>query len=125
MIYGMSLYILAAVALALHLAIAVVLVRKYMRTHDAGFIWLGIAVVIWPAISSVLSQGERVLVDHLVKHEPIGFFPFTLVENGHISIGSLVATLAATQRLVGVLLLLIAVIYLYRVDSRQAFSPTH
>jgi hypothetical protein len=40
--------ILAVTALLLHLAIAVILVRKFIQTRDIGFIWLGAAVVIGP-----------------------------------------------------------------------------
>ena len=42
--------VLFGIALALHLVLAVVLVRKYLQTRDVGFVWLGMAVVIWPVI---------------------------------------------------------------------------
>jgi hypothetical protein len=74
--------------------------------------FLGVAVVIWPLASKLLDRGERVLIDRLVKHQPIGFYPFSLVEHGHMTIGGLVAALATGQQLVGVILLFIAVLYL-------------
>jgi hypothetical protein len=115
--------IFAGLAFILHLVIAVVLVRKYMHTRDAGFIWLGVAVVIWPLVSKLLDSGERVLFDRLVRHQPIGFYPFSLVEHGDITIGGLVAAMATGQQLVGVILLFVAVLYLYRAnDRRHAFS---
>jgi hypothetical protein len=97
--------------------------KKYMRTRDAGFIWLGVAVVIWPAVSSLLDQRRDALFDRLVKHQPIGFYPFSLVERGDITIGGLFTALATGQHLVGVLLLLVAVAYLYRANgSHPALS---
>jgi hypothetical protein len=47
----MLLRVLAISALVLYLAIAVILVRRYLRTRDIGFIWLGAAVLVWPIIS--------------------------------------------------------------------------
>jgi hypothetical protein len=103
-----------AIALILQLVIVVVVVRKYVRTRDIGFIWLGVAAVIWPALNLLLNRGEHILVDRLAKHQPIGFYPFSLVERGNITIGELIETLLSAQRLVGVILLLVAVAFLYR-----------
>ena len=50
---------LTLVALLLHLAIAVVLVRKYARTRDVGLVWPGVAVVVWPIVSRLLDLGSR------------------------------------------------------------------
>jgi hypothetical protein len=60
---GMLVTILAVTALLLHLAIAVILVRKFIQTRGIGFIWLGAAVVAWPLLSKLLDAGERVLID--------------------------------------------------------------
>lgn len=38
-------------ALLMQLAIAALLLRAYYRTRNIGFIWLGIAIVIWPFLS--------------------------------------------------------------------------
>src|SRR5579862_572636 len=103
-------YILTALALiALYLALAVVLTRKYVRTHDIGFIWLGVAVFIWPLLSKVLDRGINVLIERLLRHQSIGVYPFTLVEHGDITIGSLLTAIATARQFVGVALLLVAV----------------
>jgi hypothetical protein len=68
-------YLLTALSLVLHIAIAVVLVRKYLRTRDAGFVWLGVAVVIWPPVSRLLDYGERLLIDRPIKGQPVGYYP--------------------------------------------------
>jgi hypothetical protein len=104
--------ILVTFALFLHLAIAVILIRKYVRTHDVGFVWLGVAVVLWPLLTRLLDAGERVFITRVVRHQFVGFYPFSLVERGEMTLGNLVASLQLVEQLVGVCLLLIAVIYL-------------
>lgn len=110
--------ILLATALILHIAIAAILVRQYLRTRDAGFIWLGVAVVIWPGLSRLLEGGEKVFIDRLLNHQSVGFYPFTLAASGQITPGSLVMSFAVLQQLIGVCLLLVAVLYLSRADRR-------
>ena len=106
--------VIAAFALFLHFAIAVILVRKYMRTHDLGFIWLGVAVVVWPLVTRLLTRLQGVYISRLINHQLVGFFPFSLVESGKTSLGSLIASVQLGEQLVGVCLLLIAVAYLYK-----------
>jgi hypothetical protein len=91
-----------------------VLVIKYLRTRDVGFVWLGVAVVIWPVVSSLLNRGERLGIDRVISGRSVGFFPFTLVERGQTSVGNLSTTLALLHNLVGIGLLFIAVFYLCR-----------
>lgn len=112
--------LLASTALVLELALAIALLRKYLRTRDVGFIWLGLAVVIWPPVAR---SGTRVLVDRLVGKQPIGFYPFTLVEQGRMSVGSFVVSLGLLEQMIGFGLLLVAVLYLCKTQSnpdRQA-----
>ena len=111
--------ILVAVGLVLHLAIAVVLVRKYLRTRDVDLVWLGVAVVIWPLVSRLLEHGESVLIDRLVKGQSVGYFPFSLVERGQITIGGLFTSLNLLQQLVGIGLLLVAALYLYKTKDNS------
>ncbi len=111
--------ILVAVGLVLHLAIAVVLVRKYLRTRDVGLVWLGVAVVIWPLVSRLLEHGESMLIDRLVKGQSVGYFPFSLVERGQITIGGLFTSLNLLQQLVGIGLLLVAALYLYKTKDNS------
>jgi hypothetical protein len=119
----MLLTMLASAALLLHFAIAVILVRKYLLTRDVGFVWLGGAVVVWPLVSNMLSAGERVLVGRISKHEWVPFYPFTMVERGKITLGSLIASLALIQQLIGICLLLAAVFYLSR-TTKDSVSST-
>src|SRR5260370_19053311 len=114
------LYVLTAVSLVLHIAIAVVLVRKYLRTRDVGFVWLGVAVLIWPLVSRWLDHSERLLIDRLVKGQPVAYFPFSLVERGRMTIGGLFTSLDLLHQVVGVGLLLLSVLYLYKNEKQQS-----
>ena len=109
--------VLAALAVVLHFVIAIVLVRKYIRTRDLGFVWLGVAVVIWPLVSLLLELGERSLIDGIAHHRVVGFYPFSLVEHGQMTIGGLVASLSLVQQLIGICLLLVAVLYLSKTKN--------
>ena len=113
----MTLNILLASALVLHVAIAAILVRQYLRTRDVGFVWLGVAVVIWPGVSRLLEGGEKVFIDRLIRRQSVGFYPFGLIASGQMTIGSLVMSLAVFQQLIGVCLLLVAVLYLSRAKA--------
>jgi hypothetical protein len=44
----------------------------------------------------------------------VGFYPFSLVERGQMTLGNLVVSLALFQQLIGICLLLVAVLYLAR-----------
>jgi len=105
-------YIVVALAVVVQVALAAVLVRRYLRTRDVGFVWLAVAVGIWPLISRIIEQGEKVLIDRVVKGQSIGLYPFSLVERGEMSIGGLVGYLNLLQQLIGVGLLFVAVLYL-------------
>jgi hypothetical protein len=112
--------LLASTFFALQLALAIVLIRRYARTRDVGFIWLGSAVLIWPLVAR---YGTHALVDRLVSKQPIGLYPFTLVEQGHMSLGEFVFSLGLWEQMIGVGLLLVAVLYLSKTRSnlnRQA-----
>jgi hypothetical protein len=118
----MTLDVLLASALVLYVAIAAILVRQYLRTRDVGLVWLGLAVIGWPAVSRLLEIGEKVFIDRLIRHQPVGFYPFTLVASGQITIGSLMTSFAVFQKLIGVCLLLVAVLYLSRAKT-QTVQP--
>jgi len=97
--------------------------RQYFRTHEPGLIWLAVAVVIWPFLSRVLQTGEKVLIDRLVRHQPVDLFPFSLVGKGQLTVGALMLFLTYTQQLIGVALLLVAVFYLSKMKITGSQEP--
>jgi hypothetical protein len=91
--------------------IAGALVYKYWRTGDRGFLWLGLPVVVLPALP--IGLGMRWAVDRLQSGEGVGFFPFTLVERGQMSIGSLLSLVGSCVHTVYTVLILIGILLLY------------
>ncbi len=116
----MSVDILAGLTLICYLSIVALLARQYLRTRDLGLIWLAVAVVVWPFLSRMLQTGETVFIDRLTRHQPVGLFPFSLVDSGQLTIGSLMLLLTYTQQLIGVLLLLVAVFYLSKMKAGRS-----
>ncbi len=95
-----SIIFIALSMIALQIAIVVLLARKYIRTRDAGFLWLGAAVVIWPVVSRLLDWSKHFVVES-------GWLKL-----GHI--GSFVAFTSMMQQLMGTVLLFLAVLFLTR-----------
>ncbi len=134
---GMALLIAALAALAcisllcmlavldtlLFAGIAVALVVKYRRTGDTGFLWLGLALVVWPLLGFLEAPLVRVMVDRTLAGEPV-VFPFSLVAAGRMSIGSLVASLGYSSRLVRSSLVLLGILHLYRGRSAGRANVT-
>jgi hypothetical protein len=120
----MSIYILAGVMLLCYIAIVALLVRQYLRTREIGLIWLAVAVVVWPFMSRMLQTGEKVFFDLLARHQAVELFPFSLVESGQLTMGSLVSLLAYAQQLIGVVLLLVACFYLSKMKVGKSPAPT-
>ena len=118
----MLLNILSILGLVLYIAIAAILARQYLRTRNIGFVWLGVAVVIWPVVSRLLEAEEKVYLVRLIHHQSV-FYPFTLVANGQMTMGRLVESFAVFQQLIGVCLLLVAVFYL-SVARDRTIHPT-
>jgi hypothetical protein len=113
----MTLNILLASTLVLYVAVGAILIRQYLRTRDAGLVWLGVAVIVWPVVSRLLEGGERIFIDRLASHQSMGFYPFTLVASGQVTVGSLMTSFAAFRQFVGICFLLIAVLYLSRAKT--------
>jgi hypothetical protein len=109
----------------LKLAAAAVLVWKYLRTRDKGFIFLGVAVFIWPVVSRLLQRGEAVIILRASRGQGVGFFPFSLVAQGKVSVGSFLLTLNDLDLVIGAGLLLIAMLHLSRtrMDAEASRVP--
>jgi hypothetical protein len=113
--------VLLGLGLLLQITVIGVLVRKYIRTRDAGFLWLGAAVVLWPAFTALLSHPQNALVTRLASDQRVDWYPANLVQSGDLTIGTFAMSINMLEQLVGMLLLLIAVFYLGR--SRGLASP--
>ena len=96
---------LASVTLVLYLAIATMLLRNYLHTRDVGFVWLGMAVIVWPLLSSLLQYGQRLYIHRF------GSGPF-------YTIGEFVTTITYAHQFVGLALLFTAVFYLSKTKGQ-------
>ena len=114
----MTVDILLASAVLLHVVIAAILVRQYLRTRDVAFIWLGAAVVVWPLVSQLLEAGVSVSITRVLNRQAV-VYPFTLIERGQLTTGTLLVSFTVFQQLTGVCLLLIAVLYLSRAKNQM------
>ena len=104
--------VLGAAILLLYAAVAALLVWKYRRTGDTGFLWLGLPLVLLPLVALPLALWLQVGVDRLARGHPVSAFPFTLVEQGRLTLGGLLTLLNLVEHVVWGGLSLIAVLAL-------------
>lgn len=104
--------LLEIVTFVFYLALTAGLVHKYIRTRDLGFVWLGVAAIIWPLSSGLLIQAIERRV--LFRGPAVKLYPFTFFEHGQMSVGSLIESLYLLQHLIEIGLVLVAVLYLCR-----------
>jgi hypothetical protein len=97
----------SAIMFLLYLAIAAALIRKYKNTGDMGFLWLGLAVVLWPLVSNLIfGWGGHILMQHFMNSHPA---KHPASGTGPASGGNLQIALDLVQKAIGLVLLLIAV----------------
>lgn len=111
--------ILVIVTFVLYLAVAVLLVRKYRRTGNAGFLWLGLPLVLLPFVALPLALWLEAGVDRLALGQQISIFPFTLVEQGRLTMGQLLTRLNLVEHVIWGLLSLLAVLVLNSSGNRK------
>ncbi|MBU0714177.1 MAG: hypothetical protein KJ964_02325 [Verrucomicrobia bacterium] len=109
---------LGATTFVLYSAVAVLLVWKYRGTRDAGFLWLGLPLVLLPLVALPLALWLQAGVDRLALGQQVSTFPFTLVEQGRLTMGGLLTLLNLMEHVVWGILSLVAVLALN--GSRKA-----
>jgi hypothetical protein len=107
-------FVLPYLVPVLLIGVAVVLVRKYLRTQDVGLLWLAGAVVVWPLLSRAIEHRVLLHFGTAVQGHPAGFYQFLMAENGQESLGTLVLAFTLVQQFIGAGLLLLAALYLYK-----------
>ena len=89
-----------AVNMALFVVIAYALMYKYRQTRQLGFLWLAIPLVLLPFTGLMIANGIRTAVDALAAGQITGTFPFSLVESGQLTLGTLLSMLNVAEHLV-------------------------
>lgn len=103
---------LGVVAFLLYIAVAVVLVRRYRGTGDKGFLWLGMPLVVSPLAALPLALWLQTGVNRLIAGREVNSFPFTLVQQGRLSMGALLTVLNLVQHVIWGVSSLVAVLVL-------------
>ncbi len=104
--------LLATITSVLYLAVAVLLVGKFRRTRDAGFIWLGMPLVVLPFIALPLAFWLQAGIDRLALGGQVNGFPFSLVAQGRLSMGVLLTLLNLVQHVIWGFFALVSVLVL-------------
>jgi type II secretory pathway component PulF len=102
--------VLLSLSPALYIIAAVLLVRSFLRTRDAGLLWLGAAVLVWPYMSMLLVRGELRLVHRS---------SFGLMFGEQMISGNLYTLFQSLNHLVGAGLTLLAILYLTKNRANQ------
>ena len=104
--------VLGATTFVLYFAVAGLLVWKFRRMRDAGFLWLGLPLVLLPMVALPLALWLQAGVDRLALGQQVSIFPFTLVEQGRLTLGGLLTLLNLVEHVVWGVLSLVAVLAL-------------
>jgi hypothetical protein len=110
----MSWYVLVSLAFVTEAAIIVALIWKYVRTRDIGFIWLLVAVCIWPAISQLLDHVGGAMTVRVLHHQYVGFYPFTAIERGQLPLGATLSFMQLLVKFTGAILMLVAILHFHK-----------
>jgi hypothetical protein len=95
------------------------LIRTYRRTREVAVVWLGVAVVVWPAISALLQAGERSVIDRMVHKQP-----GILFLHGQLTPGTLIASLSWVNIIIERAFWVVAVVYLSKAIHNKSPQVT-
>jgi len=104
--------LLGVITSVLYAAAAVLLVRKYRWSGDQGFLWLVIPLVLMPFAALPLALWSQAGVDQLVLGRQSSAFPFSLVEQGRLTVGSFLTLLNLLEHVAWGVFALLAIVAL-------------
>jgi len=114
----LSVELLVALSVVMFGSMAVVLLMQYRRTRDPGFIWLAIPLLIGPLFGTALHYWNQHVIDRLMSGTPVDLYPYSLVAEGKMALGTFVAAQAQWAWLVKSGLVLVGLASLYRGKQR-------
>jgi hypothetical protein len=106
--------VLGLINVALFVVIALALARKHRQSGQAGFLWLTMPLALLPLGGVVITNWIKVSVDGLHATPTNVTFPFSLVESGRMSLGSVLSLLNTAQHLVWSALVLAGILMFRR-----------
>ena len=110
--------VLGALNMVLFVAVAVALVFKYRQSGQTGFLWLLLPLVFFPLLGLSMDYWIESSAAALHANQPNMMFPFSLVESGKMTLGSLVALLAYLRYAIWSAFILLGILTLFRKPSR-------
>ena len=102
--------VLLVLSPVLYIIATVLLVRRYLRARDAGLLWLGAAVLVWPYMSRLLEREEL----HLA--------PSRLLLGEQMTSGNFYTLLQSFNHVIGAGLVLVAILYLTKSGAKRNSS---
>jgi hypothetical protein len=114
-----SSFTLVVLQIGLAVAIIVALTRKYLRTRDIGFVWLGVAAIIWPLASGFLAASLRMIVRRGINGSPVAVYPLSLIGHGELTYGTVLLVFNMARQVIATSLMLIAILYLHRLPREN------
>ena len=102
--------VLGSINVALFVVIAVALALKHRQSGQVGFLWLTMPLALLPLVGVIVANWIKVSVDGLQTTPPNVTFPFSLVESGRMSLGSMLSLLNIAQHLVWSTLVLVGIL---------------
>jgi hypothetical protein len=118
----MALSLLTGLLALMYLAVAVILARKYRRTRDAGFLWLGAAIFVWPPLAWLIQGGEHELLELFSRGQLSWLIPVTWIDYRQVDAFHLVSYLNGANEMTRIGLFLAAVSSLYNSKGRQRLA---
>jgi len=104
--------------LGLSILIACAIVAKYLRTRNFGFVILGCGVLLWPLLYGLLRIGIDVMSNRMLHGEHV-LFPFSLVKEGRITLGDLLALSSYGSKVIQSGFILVGILMVGRTSSQR------
>ena len=102
--------------------IAVIFAIHYKKSRQQAFLWLAVPLVVFPLVGLAISYFYQVSIDKVIAGNPNVIYPFTLVNEGRISIGELISItnwMRRTFYLLGEILVIIGLFLLKPYSGRN------
>ncbi len=109
----MAMTLIIAVLGIVLVALAVLLVSRYLTTRNVGYLVLAVALVAWPVLLTPLDLYTKAQVDAVLNGGEVSY-PFTLAAEGGATVGDVVAFLGYARDTVRLLLIFLGFVLLAR-----------
>ncbi|MFC1672058.1 hypothetical protein ACFL01_02860 [Planctomycetota bacterium] len=110
--------------LGLYAATFVILLRCYRWSGNKGFLWLGVAVAVWPIVDIVLQNVLTHYQQVVINGERPGLFPYSIMATGSVTLGTFRMYHDLIKDVVGSSLVFLSVIMVWKGRAPSAKGPS-